>query len=85
MTSSRKRASRDRNAEIGSRLRKLRLAHGLTLTELAPILEISVSHLSQLETGARGMSVSRLCIICEKFNVDPNMLLFSCAPTRRRL
>ena len=56
-------------AVLGSRLRELRLARGMSLRSLAARLEISPSAVSQLERGARRPSVSRLLTIVQVLGV----------------
>jgi transcriptional regulator with XRE-family HTH domain len=48
------------NIVDGSKLRAVRQAMGLTLTETAQRAEIAPAHLSRVERGERGLSVDSL-------------------------
>ena len=43
--------------KIGQRIRKLRKAHGLSQEELAEKVNISVTHMSHIETGSTKLSL----------------------------
>lgn len=55
-------------------LKELRKEKGLTVREIAPLLETSFSHYSDIENGRRNPSVD-LCLKMAKF-YDVSVLLF---------
>jgi transcriptional regulator with XRE-family HTH domain len=59
-------AIRDVLAEVGPRLRRLRVRRGVTLTALAAETGISKSTLSRLETGQRKPSLELLLLLAER-------------------
>ena len=84
-------------AEVGGRLRAVRLAHGLSLRVLAERLGVSPSLISQVETGRAKPSVSTLYAMSAELGVSLDDLLFpdpsapgraaglASAPRRRRM
>jgi transcriptional regulator with XRE-family HTH domain len=69
---------------MGDRLRAERLAHGLSLRELAGRLGVSPSLISQVETGRATPSVSTLYAIASELGVSLDDLLFNGRPTGPR-
>jgi transcriptional regulator with XRE-family HTH domain len=69
--------SRQRHPQMGERLRKSRLARGLTLRELATRLGVSPSMISQIETGRASPSVSTLYAIATELDVSLDEVLFN--------
>ena len=63
------------NEEIGQRLQKLRLRAGLSKTELANILEVSVDHYRKLESGAYTIDVKKVINLYRYMGADPLYLL----------
>ncbi len=63
-------------AEVGGRLRAVRLAHGLSLRVLAERLGVSPSLISQVETGRAKPSVSTLYAMSAELGVSLDDLLF---------
>ena len=63
-------------AEVGGRLRAVRLAHGLSLRALADRLGVSPSLISQVETGRAKPSVSTLYAMSAELGVSLDDLLF---------
>ncbi len=66
--------------ELGSELRKVRLAHNETLTITAEIMESNGFHLSgtmlgRIETGERRIDDPLFEALCEHFKVDPSTLV----------
>jgi transcriptional regulator with XRE-family HTH domain len=70
--------------EMGDRLRAERLAHGLSLRELASRLGVSPSLISQVETGRATPSVSTLYAIASELGVSLDDLLFNGRPAGTR-
>jgi transcriptional regulator with XRE-family HTH domain len=64
-------------AEVGPRLKRVRVRRGLTLTELAAATGISKSTLSRLETGQRKPSLELLLPIAEAHQVPLDELVGS--------
>lgn len=69
-------------AEIADRLldgenpvRVLRAHRGLTLVQLAERCQVTAAHVSQVEKGARSMSVALLKKMALALGVDPELLL----------
>lgn len=54
---------------------RIRTAKGMSQHKFAPYLGISRSHLGDIETGRRDVSLSNFVSICLKLNVNPNELL----------
>ncbi len=62
-------------AEVGARLRRVRVRRGVTLTELAAATGISKSTLSRLETGQRKPSLELLLPIAQAHQVPLDELV----------
>jgi len=60
---------------VGTRLREVRQARGLTLKEVASQVRISVPRLSQMESGARLPSITNLISIASVLDVLPDFFL----------
>lgn len=63
------------SALVGSRLRDLREAAGITLTELAQTAGISKAHLSRLENGGRSLSLATLLTLAAALRVPVASIL----------
>ncbi len=61
--------------EIGARLKQARLAKNMTQPQLAEAADISVSFLSNLETGRQAMNIRTLVSILDILNVSADWLL----------
>ena len=61
--------------QVGSQIRKGRLAAGLNLHELARLSGISAPALSLIENGKRDLRVSSLCRIASALRLDVANLL----------
>lgn len=55
---------------IGERLKRARLAKGLTQDNLAESLNISIAYLSRIETGTTKVNLRRLSEICNLLSVS---------------
>lgn len=62
--------------EIGQRIRKIRKAHGLSQEELAAKVDISITHMSHIETGNTKLSLPVLVDIALALSVSTDTLLF---------
>lgn len=60
---------------IGASIKHYREAKGLSQEELGAILDISIRHLSAIETGTRGVSLSLLVSIANALEVSSDDLL----------
>ncbi len=60
---------------IGERLKKARLAKGLTQENLAESLNISIAYLSRIETGTTKINLKRLSEICQLLSVSEAEIL----------
>lgn len=61
--------------KIGQRIRKIRKAHQLSQEELAERVDISVTHMSHIETGNTKLSLPVLVDIARVFGVRTDDLL----------
>ena len=65
------------NAEIGARIKEIRLKRNLTQEALAEKADISnTQQISNIERGLAGVSIARFKDICKTLNADANYLLF---------
>lgn len=62
--------------EIGQRIKELRLKRGLDQQELANIIGVGRSQMSNLETGKRNFNLKQLKILATYFNVSFETLGF---------
>jgi transcriptional regulator with XRE-family HTH domain len=65
------------HAELGPRLREIRLSRGIGLRELARRLDLSPSSISQIETGKIRPSVRTLYALASEFGVTVDEVLFN--------
>ena len=61
--------------KFGMRLRALRKAKGESQTVLADLLDVSVAHISEMESGKKTTSLERLYLLCDHFQVSADYLL----------
>lgn len=54
---------------------RIRTAKGMSQHKFAPYLGMSRSHLADVETGRRDVSLSNFVTICLRLNVNPNEML----------
>lgn len=62
--------------QIGQRIRKIRKARGLSQEELAARIDISVPHMSHIETGNTKLSLSVLADLALALEVRADDLLY---------
>ena len=62
--------------KLGQRVRKLRKARGLSQENLAEMLDISVTHMSHIETANTKMSFSLIVRIAEILDVSLDYLVY---------
>jgi transcriptional regulator with XRE-family HTH domain len=60
---------------FGEKLRTLRERRGLTVRQLAAMLEITHSHIVSIETGRHKPSVKLVIKVADLFNVSTDQLL----------
>lgn len=60
---------------IGDRIKHYREVKGISQEELSAILDISVRHISAIETGTRGISLNLLVEIANALDVSSDDLL----------
>lgn len=60
---------------IGSKIRKVRLAKGLSQEELAFETDIDRSYISEIETGKANFSIGFFLAICKVLKTDPKDFL----------
>ena len=61
--------------KIGQQIRKLRKAHGFSQEELAEKVDISVTHMSHIETGNTKLSLPVFLDIAQVLEVSTDELL----------
>ena len=64
------------NAEIGKRIRMLRISNDMTIEDLSVAISCSYDHLQKAETGKRGLGIDTLDQIHEYFDVSMDELLY---------
>ena len=64
-------------SELGDKVKLLRNRRGLKQDDLAKVLELSRSQISNLESGRRNLSLKQLEILCEYFQVDMSYFVMS--------
>ena len=62
--------------EIGQRIRKYRKASNLSQEQLAEKVEVSVTHMSHIETGNTKLSLSVLVKIAETLSVQTDAIIY---------
>ena len=62
---------------IGLRVKAARHEKGLTQEQLAELLDISLNHLANIETGKKFVSAELLTTISKKLKVSPSFLFYS--------
>ena len=55
--------------QFAARLRALREARGETRGELADLLAVGVSQISEMENGRKGTTLERLALMCRHYTV----------------
>ena len=63
------------NIQIGKRLREARTNLGHTQAEFAITLGVSEEHYRKYESGATGLSASKLLVLFQKYGIDPTYLV----------
>lgn len=64
------------NKEMGLRIRKQRELLGYTREELAEKLDVSSKFCSDIEIGAKGMSIDTLCKLSKELLLSTDYILF---------
>jgi len=59
----------------GERIRQLRKALKMTQEEFACEICIDANHLSRIERGIKGISIDKMVLICERFEVGMDELI----------
>lgn len=72
-------------AEVGARIRQLRLLNEYTQAEFAELLNISITFLSEVENGKKGLSQDTLARICQNLHVTADYILFGTKSPRSSL
>lgn len=62
--------------EIGQRIRSIRKANGMSQEQLAEQADISVTHMSHIETGNTKLSLEVFAAITQALGADADGLLF---------
>lgn len=63
-------------SDVGARVRQLRLLNDYTQAEFAELLDISITFLSEIENGKKGLSQETLARICSSLHVTADYILF---------
>lgn len=66
---------KERNIQIGNRVRAARKKRNLSRAELAEQLNVSVLFVSYIECGQKGMSIETLIHMCDILQVSADYLL----------
>ena len=61
---------------FGQRLRAIRRAKKETQDDLADILNVGKSHISEMERGNRTTTAEKIALICEHYRVSADYLLW---------
>ena len=64
-------------SELGDKVKLLRNRRGLKQDDLAEVLELSRSQISNLESGRRNLNLKQLEKLCEYFQVDMSYFVMS--------
>ena len=59
-----------------TRLKELRVEHGLTQTDIAKELNTTKYNISMIENEKRGISLETLCTLCKMFEVSTDYFLY---------
>ena len=65
------------NVEIGQNIKRLRESAGMTQENFAELVSLGVKHISAIECGAVGISLSTMKRICGVLSVSSDALLFA--------
>ncbi len=68
--------------EIGQRIRDCRISKGMTQSEFAESVDISINFLSEIENGKKGLSCETLYQICNIHTLSANYILFGEQPKK---
>ena len=63
------------NVDLGRRLQQTRETRGYTQELLAELLDVGVQHVSNIERGVTGISLSALARVCDVLDVSADFLL----------
>ncbi len=63
-------------SEVGARVRQLRLLGDYTQAEFAELLDLSITFLSEIENGKKGLSQETLARLCKNLQVTADYILF---------
>lgn len=66
---------KDTNIQVGKRLREARINMNIDKSEIADVLGISVNHYQRIETGITGLSLEKMYVLYEKYQLDPAYLI----------
>lgn len=69
-------AEKQHRKEVGARLLELREGANLNQSELADIIDIERTSISNLESGNQGFTLNTITAICAEFSVCADWLLF---------
>ena len=63
------------NVEIGKRLRRQREELQMTREQLCELIDVSPQYLSQVERGAKGLSIEKLLVVCDGLGLSTEYVL----------
>ena len=61
--------------EIGQKIKRCRINHGMSQEQAAELCDISASFYGNIERGTKKMSLDTFVVICDKLNLSPDYLL----------
>ena len=69
--------------KLGDRIRYYRTAAGLSQEKLAEIIDVSFQHMSNIETGKKGLSLETIMNIAHALDVSADQLLADSLPQNK--
>ena len=63
------------NIDIGKRLREQREHLQITREKLCEMIDVSPQYLSQVERGAKGLSIEKLLVVCDGLGLSTDYVL----------
>ena len=64
-------------SELGEKLKLLRIRRGLNQENIANVLNLTKSQISNVEHGRRNLNLKQLDKLCDYFNIELSYFLFS--------
>ncbi len=68
--------SEDEKVRLGSFLRELRTEKHISQESLSEVIDCSPQYVSDVERGKYSLSLKKIMIVCEKYNVSSDRLIY---------